>query len=34
MLGKGGFAVNFKNPNTFESTMKVVVFNDPNKDEA
>lgn len=32
-LGQGGFAVNFKDPAAFESTMKVVVFNDANKNE-
>ena len=32
-LGKGGFAIDFKNPTEFESTMKVVVFNDPQKNE-
>jgi len=32
-LGQGGIAINFKDPQSFESTMKVVVFNDPNKNE-
>lgn len=32
-LGLGGFAVNFKDPASFESSMKVVVFNDANKNE-
>lgn len=32
-LGKGGFAINFKDPAAFENSMKVVVFNDDNKNE-
>jgi len=32
-LGKGGFAVEFKDPAQFENSMKVVVFNDDNKNE-
>ena len=32
-LGKGGFAVEFKDPASFENSMKVVVFNDDNKNE-
>ena len=32
-LGQGGFTVNFKDPASYESTMKVVVFNDANRNE-
>ena len=32
-IGKGGFLVNFKDPGSFENTMKVLVFNDQNKNE-
>lgn len=32
-IGKGGFLVNFKDPASFENTMKVLVFNDQNKNE-
>ena len=32
-IDNGGFVINFKNPEEFESTMKVVVFNDPNHKE-
>ena len=32
-LGKGGFAIEFKDPASFENSMKVVVFNDDNKNE-
>lgn len=32
-LGQGGFSINFKDPQQFESTMKVIVFNDANKNE-
>lgn len=32
-IGKGGFEINFKDPASFENTMKVVVFNDANKNE-
>lgn len=33
-LGAGGFAINFKDPATFENSMKVLVFNDAaNKNE-
>ena len=32
-IGKGGFAIEFKDPASFENSMKVVVFNDDNKNE-
>jgi hypothetical protein len=32
-IGKGGFLINFKDPATFENTMKVLVFNDEKKNE-
>ena len=33
LIGQGGFAVNFKDPASFENSMKVLVFNDANKNE-
>ena len=33
MLGQGGFSINFKDPASFENSMKVLVFNDANKNE-
>lgn len=32
-MGAGGFAINFKDPASFENSMKVLVFNDANKNE-
>lgn len=32
-MGAGGFAINFKDPSSFENSMKVLVFNDANKNE-
>lgn len=32
-IGAGGFTINFKDPAAFENSMKVLVFNDANKNE-
>ena len=33
-LGKGGFAIELKDPASFENTMRVVVMNDPKQPES
>ena len=32
-IGNGGFSIDFKDPASFENTMKVLVFQDSNKNE-